>query len=176
MKKSLLTRSSLILLIALNLCLLSCKKDPTQPDPIQEKIAQLRADSIALAKEVRNAVVSDKTVESDISSYFNMVFGQEITRHSYDGGSYPDNIVDSAKIFVKTVEVIWEENGNPPPLNGATIQNLYDKSNALVSIATELALLLNPSAQDTESLTGRERLPIYRPREQRCIDFPVRAE
>jgi hypothetical protein len=115
----------------------SCEKDP---DPVQERIKELTALEKVQANEVRAAVQPAKTVESDITSYFNMKFNNEVNLKR--DGVQPTNLRDSSDVFVGLVEAARIENGNPLPHNETTMTNLYNKSKTYIVTFDELKQLL----------------------------------
>ncbi len=145
------TKSIILSLVLFSLAVFSsCSKDATTTDPTKEKIAQLRTDSTNLARELHEAIEPAKTVESNISGTFNSVFTY-YAQDSYKG--IPNNLPDSAEIFIKTIESLWKTFGNSLPTNNTTIKNLYDKSKAYLSVVAELQTLLPPPVFEGKSDT-----------------------
>ena len=102
-------------------------------DDEESRIDELKKLEVQQAKEVREAVVPAKTIESNIESYFNMLFG---VRERQNGSAR--NLKDSADIFVFVVEQARREAGDPLPKNNTTMTNLYDKSKTYIATIEEL--------------------------------------
>ncbi|MBN1324646.1 MAG: hypothetical protein JW974_00255 [Alphaproteobacteria bacterium] len=136
----------LMMLLAMGLAptFTSCEKDEsvTQIDPNKVKVDQARADSAMYANQVRAAVEPAKTVESDITNYFNSKFSQEAVRN-YNG--FINNFYDSTKAFKAVVETARIELGDPLPTNETTMTNLYNKSKSYLSTVETLDSLLHRS-------------------------------
>jgi len=133
----------LMMLLALGLAptFTSCEKDDSKPyDPIAEQLKTLRIDSTRLAGEVRAAVLPAKTVDYDISSYFDMLLDR-VKNQNYNGKL--TNISDSSKAFKDVVNTAREENGNPLPYNNATMSDLYNTSDSFLSTVEVMDSLLH---------------------------------
>jgi hypothetical protein len=126
-------------------CTKEAPQGGTPQDPMQEKITRLRTDSVRLAGEVRAAVDPAKYEPNAIVSTFNENFGYAKSDLLLRD---PENLLDSAKVFTRAIEIMWRDFGKPTPLNAVTIQTLYDKSGAYVSVSTELEQLLYPPHEE----------------------------
>lgn len=136
-------KAYLMMLLALGIAptFTSCEKDDPQPyDPIAEQLKTLRADSTRLAGEVRAAILPAKTVELDITNYFNGLYGQG-SYSLYNG--QVKNLKDSANVFKYVVENAHIELGNPLPTNEQTMMSLYNKSKSYLSTIETMDRLLN---------------------------------
>jgi hypothetical protein len=105
-------------------------------DPTRVRIEALQADSTRQAQQVRDAIEPAKYNPDNISSYFDMKWGEEL----YQNGN-PNNIVDSAKRFIGTVQRIRDEVGVPLPHNNESVSNLDNNSKTFVLTAENLRLL-----------------------------------
>jgi hypothetical protein len=117
----------LMMLLALGLTptFTSCEKDNSQPD----QLTTLRADSTRLAGEVRAAVLPAKTIEHDITTYFNMLYNQDVATNGA-----PENLYDSSKTFKRIVEAARAEAAsyNATLVNNTTMSTLYTYSDTFI--------------------------------------------
>jgi len=135
MKKKILYLTAAV--IVATVAFAGCKKNE-EPDPKQQKIAELTALANTQANEVRAAVQPAKTQPNDITPTFNA---------SFDGAVFvlnkgqPKNIADSSEVFVKMVNDFEEAFGDPIPKNDATLKALRTKSITYLITFAELETL-----------------------------------
>ena len=103
---------TLTAMLAIALCFTACSKGDIDP---KEKI---EAELAKMAPKVRQSIEEAKI---GIESYFNMKYGQDVTRNGA-----PVNLLDTTYTFQRVAEAAWNENGNPLPMNQISIQNMYD--------------------------------------------------
>lgn len=135
-------KAYLMILLALGLAptFTSCEKDDPKPyDPTAELLKTLRADSTRLVGEVRAAVLPAKTIEFDITTYFDMLYNQDVAANGA-----PKNVYDSSKTFKRIVETARAEAAsyNTTLVNNTTMSALYTKSDTFIVTVDKIQELL----------------------------------
>lgn len=138
-------KAYLMMLLALGLTptFTSCEKDDPKPyDPTAELLKTLRADSTRLVGQVRASVLPAKTIEFDITTYFDMLYNQDVAANGA-----PRDLYDSSKVFKRVVEAARAEAAsyNSTPVNNTTMSTLYTNSNTFIATVDKIQETLNKS-------------------------------
>lgn len=108
----------------------ACDKEPVDPNAAKIKTLTIQRDKAA--QEVRDAVAPAK---KGIENWFNEKISDAVRALKT---THPTNIADSSAIFVKTVDLAWEQAGYPLPINHDPMTTLRSKAVAHLDIIAEL--------------------------------------
>lgn len=113
----------------------SCGKeedDPITPTPTNPYATQITNTEAALKSQtsvLRNAITNAKTVPYDISSDFNVKFGEKASAL----GITPANIIDTAKVSVPVAE-FYANNAYANPANMAVLKKEAVKTDSINTV------------------------------------------